>query len=274
MLAPNQYIKTKWHYKNKEHFESRGYIFTKFGDEIIIKAEDLRDESHEMVDVICDGCGKLFQREYRAYIKNHDSQYGDCCRKCCRKIAMRTNKERYGVDWCLQRDDFKEKQKQTCLEKYGVEYISQSKEFRNTVENTCIKKFGVKNISQADVIKKKKADSFYKNGTCPTSKPQLLLFETLKEMYGACELNYPVGKCSLDCFVIVNNVKIDVEFDGSYWHSGKEERDKRRNYYLIGRGYKVLRYISSLRIPSKEQIEEDIKHLITTDDMLLIKNVT
>lgn len=265
MLIPNQYIKTIWHYKNKEHFENKGYKFTAFRDELIVKAEDLSNESHEKVYVQCDGCGAVFQRSFRHYIKEHDKQYGDCCRKCNRKIAMRTNKERYGVEWCLKRDDFKQKQKDTCLERYGVEYISQNKEFRDNVKSSCLEKYGVENVSMLDDVKDKKALSFYKNGTCPTSKPQLELYKILKEMYGNCELNYPVGRCSLDCMVVVDGVRIDVEFDGVYWHRDTEDKDRRRNYYVIKSGYKVLRFFRDGQMPTREQIKSNIDILVNTD---------
>ena len=69
MLVENQWIKMRWHYKNKSHFESKGYKFTSFGDDVMIKAEDLRPESHEKVMVKCDGCGEVFNRDFRDYVK-------------------------------------------------------------------------------------------------------------------------------------------------------------------------------------------------------------
>lgn len=265
MLVENQWIKMRWHYKNKSHFELRGYKFTAFGDEVMIKAEDLRPESHEKVMVRCDGCGEVFARDFRDYVKEHDEEYGDCCRKCNRKKAIRTNRELYGVDWCLQREDFKQKQKDTCLEKYGVEYISQDAGFRQTVINSCRERYGVDNVSYDDAVKKKKMESFYQNGTCPTSKPQIALRDMLEEMYGNCDLNYPLAWYSLDCFIEVDGVKIDVEFDGSYWHTGKEEKDARRDKYVQGCGYKVLRFFSSGKLPTKGQIKANVDVLLTTD---------
>lgn len=265
MLVENQWIKMRWHYKNKSHFESKGYKFTSFGDDVMIKAEDLRPESHEKVMVKCDGCGEVFNRDFRDYVKEHDNEYGDCCRKCNRKKAVRTNRELYGVDWCLQREDFKQKQKDTCLEKYGVEYISQDASFRQAVINSCRERYGVDNVSYDDSVKKKKIESFYKNGTCPTSKPQLELHNILEEMYGHCDLNYPLSWYSLDCFIEVNGVGIDVEFDGSYWHTGKEDKDARRDKYVQGCGYKVLRFFSSGKLPTKEQIKTNVDALVNTD---------
>lgn len=87
----------------------------------------------------------------------------------------------------------------------------------------------------------------------------------LKEMCGSCDLNHPLAWYSLDCFIEVNGVKIDVEFDGSYWHTGKEEKDARRDKYVQGCGCKVLRFFSSGKLPTKEQIKANIDVLVNTD---------
>jgi hypothetical protein len=37
----DEYVEVKWHWKNKEHYESKGHVFTKFGDSFKIRVEDL-----------------------------------------------------------------------------------------------------------------------------------------------------------------------------------------------------------------------------------------
>ena len=93
----------------------------------------------------------------------------------------------------------------------------------------------------------------------------------LSEMYHNAQLNYPVGRCSLDCYVEINNVQIDIEYDGWYWHKDTQEEDKRRNYWLIKQGYKVLRYFSCRALPTVDELKQDIKNLVTTDKHLIIK---
>ena len=58
VLASNQYITIQWGKRNKDWYESKGYIFTKYNDEFNVKAEDLTKGSHAKVKVICDYCGK------------------------------------------------------------------------------------------------------------------------------------------------------------------------------------------------------------------------
>lgn len=58
--------------------------------------------------------------------------------------------------------------------------------------------------------------------------------------------------------------KIDVEYDGWYWHKDRVQQDRRRNNFLIGRGYKVLRIKSTFQLPTNEQIIDAVDYLINT----------
>lgn len=270
MIVPNQFITVKWHHKNRVHYESKGYKFTAYKDEFQVKAEDMNPTSHNKVKVQCDYCGAVMTRDFRRYILEHDEELGDTCHKCKRIKQEKTNQQKYGVDWCLQREDFKQKQIDTCREKYGVDYISQDAEFRQSVISSCLERYGVSNISCNEDIKRKKSESFYEHGTCPTSQQQIQLCEMLKEIYGKCELNYPVDGCSLDCYVEIDGIKIDVEYDGWYWHKDKQESDKRRNYFLIHKGYRVLRFICKNEMPTKECIQKNIDKIVKNGNHLII----
>ena len=104
--------------------------------------------------------------------------------------------------------------------------------------------------------------TLYKSGSCPTSKQQL----HIHSLVGG-ELNYPVGRNNLD--IAFPEEKIYIEYDGS-GHDlavkiGKvtkekfNEKQRRRNYYMYRRGWKVIRLISP-----KDFLPDDdnIKYLI------------
>lgn len=273
MLVPNQYYQVRWHYKNKEYYENKGYKFTKFGDFFEVKAEDLYAETHQEVEVQCDVCGKIMRRSFRLYLREHDAEFGDTCMKCDKEKKIRTNKKKFGTEWALQTEDSKQKQKETCLERFGVEYVSQDKDFRNRVIQTCIDKYGVDNISKVPEIREKATNSFYTNGTCPTSRPQIELNEILKNLYGNSELNYPCGKYSLDSMIVVNGQKIDVEYDGIYWHNLKKDKDQKRNEYVLSQGYKILRFVSHKELPSIDTLQKCIDALVTTSETLMIIDI-
>ena len=105
----------------------------------------------------------------------------------------------------------------------------------------------------------------YENGTCKTSEKQLLLNQMIIDLYGNSELNYPCDKVSLDCMTIVDGIKIDIEYDGWYWHKDKQEEDKRRDFFVESKVYKVIRFIAyENRLPTEEELRNAIHKITTT----------
>jgi very-short-patch-repair endonuclease len=172
--------------------------------------------------------------------------------------------EKYGVNHHTQSEEVKNKMKQTNLQKYGVEYYSQTKESVLKHKATLQEKYGVDNISQIPEVKIKKAESFYKNNTIRTSSQQIEICELLKENGYTVELNYPLSNVNLDVAIFIGDIKIDLEYDGSFWHQD-DQKDRKRDEYLKSQGWKILRIKSRRMIPSLSDIEYAIEKLITTD---------
>jgi Protein of unknown function (DUF559). len=150
-----------------------------------------------------------------------------------------------------------------------------AKEVRDKIQNTMIEKYGTIHPLQVDEFLVKSIETKCNNLNNPTSKPQLELYKRLIEIYGKCELEYPCGKCSLDCMLEINGVKIDVEYDGWFYHQDKN-RDFRRNCFVKSQGYKILRIKSNKNskediIPSKEQIINAIDYLLNNHSYKEIK---
>lgn len=310
-----QSVLVKWHGFTKKYYVDLGYEFTKIGEYFDVKIQDLPKGSHATVEVQCDYCGIVVEKEYRRYLEEHDNELGDCCGKCNRiksnkswieryggiglqseKIknkAQETNRKKYGCKAPLQNKDIYEKARKKQEEVYGGIGMA-SKATRSKIEETNLRKRGVKNPSQDEEVKKRKRETLiknygvesplqnekikekailksmqtkYSNGTVPTSKPEQIIINLLKEIYGEenCHPGFPVGRLSLDCLLIINGNNIDLEYDGWYWHKNRQEEDKRRNYTLLNLGYKVLRIKSKCEIPTKEQIIEAIDTLINED---------
>ena len=85
----------------------------------------------------------------------------------------------------------------------------------------------------------------------------------MKKHYQNCFLNYPESLLSLDCAVFLDNVKIDVEYDGWYWHQDTN-RDRRRDNFVKSKGYKILRVKGNHQdlMPTQEQIDTAISQLL------------
>lgn len=232
-------VEVKWHPRNKKHYENLGYKYTKIGDVFYVKLKDLMPRSKSYVWAICDYCGQPYRIKWQNYQNLLSPHLGNYCKKCGVKKTELVIEEKYGVKNVFQLDEIKEKIKQTCRKKYHCEYYSQSDEYK------------AKNVSE------KIRESMMRNGTVPTSKPQLELYEKIKSIYPSCKLNYPFGPFSLDMYLKIKDVKIDIEYDGWYWHQDKE-RDTRRNNYMFKNGLCVFRIFSKGSLPSEDELKKYI----------------
>lgn len=169
-------IKIKWNGRNKKKYIDLGYEFTKVGDYFDVKVEDLSIYSHDKVDVKCDICGKVFQKEWKHYLSGHNTikKDLDVC-KDCSKIKMKLGvEEKYGVSSTLLLKDVKEKSKVSMKKKYGVENVWESEEIlqrradtfksiygidgekhneiQNKMTETMLQRYGVKSALQSPEI--------------------------------------------------------------------------------------------------------------------------
>jgi len=85
------------------------------------------------------------------------------------------------------------------------------------------------------------------------SKPQVELLKLIKQLYPQAILNYPSLNFSID--IAIPELKIAIEYDGSYWHQNKEY-DNKRQKELENIGWKFIRYVDY--IPSKEELKNNI----------------
>lgn len=356
-LLISEYVTVKWNSKNRKYYIDKGYVFTKFGDEIQVRVEDLSSSSKSIVQVQCDFCHEIIvEKAYQIYVKQHHPKYGDCCKicqplknkLCCMdkygvdngsktdaaiskikdtfmnkygvdniskldsvkeiireksiqnadnsiKKMQDTMMEKYGAKNAMHVKEFVDKQKAVIeekygvphpkqsreilakermhnLEKYGVEYVLQVPEFREKSKKTCLEKYGYEYSLSSPEVRAKRVQTLFANGDVLTSKQQLELRDKLLLLYGNCVLNEPCGANSLDCVVRVNGVKIDVEYDGRYWHQDKQ-KDRRRDEFVKSQGYKILRFESDRLIPTDEQIKDCISELVNTDKKFIRINL-
>jgi len=230
-----QLVEMQWVARNRKRYESLGYKFTKLFDVFLVKAKDLTKGSEKYVDVICDYCGNTYRQQYKHQYYHKGK---DCCKNC----------------WSKKMED-------SMLDIYGVAHALQYPEFTQKYENTCIEKFGCKKHLASKQVREKILNSYYQHGTCPTSSQQIEVALMLPNIYGNCDMNVPCGDALLDCVMDIDGVKVDVEYDGSYWHRDMQ-KDRRRDEYVKSQGYKVLRIKSRRAIPTQTQIKEKIDYLV------------
>jgi very-short-patch-repair endonuclease len=110
------------------------------------------------------------------------------------------------------------------------------------------------------------------NGNINISQQQIDLHNLLKDNNYNVELNYPFKKYCLDIVLFINDIIIDIEYDGGghYFFTGyNDDHDINRDNYLIENNIKILRIKARRLIPTLEQIIDSINVLLNTDKYFL-----
>jgi len=103
-------VMMKWHTTNKDWYEDRKYIYTKYKDEFEVRVEDLPDGSNIKVDIKCDECGEIVKNiiwnNYIVRIKRNMGKY--YCRKCTQSLISGEKQTKTKVkngnsfeQWCI-----------------------------------------------------------------------------------------------------------------------------------------------------------------------------
>lgn len=174
--------------------------------------------------------------------------------------------KKYGTDNPMKDEEIKTKAKETNNYKYGGNSPLCCEDIKGKAKQTCLVKYGVENPSQSKEIQNKIRKTLYSNGTVPTSKAEKQMCDILKDIFGEenCFPNYPEGNLSLDCLVVLEDCKIDFEYDGKYWHQNRGKYDAARNAVLMDNGYKIVRIKGNNQdsMPTHTQILEAVDYLV------------
>ena len=189
--------------------------------------------------------------------------------KDVQKKGRETCLKKYGTEFALQNKEVQKKKKETCIKKYGVEFALQNKEVREKVKNTCRERYGVVNPSQSKIKnydlyydKNYIRENLFLDTCTPNTKAIQEFFnisgfagvQHMRELFGD-EIHYYSGTSSAErelqdyvktltenvrcndrtiispkeLDIVLPDVKLCIEYDGSYWHSDKV---KGQNYHL------------------------------------------
>ena len=143
----------KWNSANKKWFESKGYIYTKIGEEFKVKVEDLNKGSHSEVEILCDYCQKnILKIQYKDYISRRNKLKKDSCYECKGLKMVESNLNKYGLKSLTGTEEYNKKVHITNLKKYGHKYSSQSTEIKKKIKNTKIKQANDRIIRYDDYV--------------------------------------------------------------------------------------------------------------------------
>lgn len=88
------------------------------------------------------------------------------------------------------------------------------------------------------------------------SKPQVILFNLVKELYPTTILNHRLTEINRVLDIAIPELKLDIEYDDSYWHQNKEA-DIIREEQIRKLGWNIIRFVD--HIPTKEILIIKIK---------------
>jgi uncharacterized protein CbrC (UPF0167 family) len=289
-MIKTKFVDVKMVGKNIVHYRSLGYIVRMF-DIIEVPIEHLTEGSHIKIEVGCDYCGKIINKTYKGLLNERKNSVinKDCCSECIPIKCAESNMKLYGVENPMQRLDVRNKLKNTFIELYGVEFISKSPEIKEKVKNTNLSRYGVSCYFKTDecnekikIINDEKRKNYFKNFGYyhPLEQPNIKkkmgkrklssvsfqqnnVYEMLKDKYENIYINFPFSSIFLDVVIFFENIKLDIEYDGQYWHN--ENKDRRRDEYLKSNGWKILRIKSAHLIPDLDILLNKVDYLIKSD---------
>jgi len=213
---------------------------------MLVDEKHLPSNSRCKIIVNCDYCGNEYFVQKNSYYTNKEKCFSettniDCCSDCRRNKINQTNQIKYGSNSALGSPIIREKSKETLMKNYGVD-----------------------NPFKSSIIKQRANETLKSNGNVHTSSQQISIFNLLKDLGYYVEMNFPYSWFSLDVALFVNELKIDIEYDGWYWHQD-ENKDSKRNNKLIKDGWKILRIKSGRLLPSTKQLTDSIAKLLNTN---------
>ena len=77
-----------------------------------------------------------------------------------------------------------------------------------------------------------------------TSKPEKMLFDILKEIYPSAKHKYKIindKNYYWEMDIAIPEIKLNVEYDGEYWHKNNRIRDSKKDLFLVANGWKIIR---------------------------------
>ncbi|MFA5586549.1 MAG: hypothetical protein WDA02_08405 [Saccharofermentanales bacterium] len=159
-----------------------------------IDINDLPDNSHIKIDVICDYCGSNNNIKYYNYILNKKNNNGNYyCNKCKIDRITNTNLDKYGVKSTLLVDEFKLKRDKTMMDKYGTTVPLKNEKILKKFKETNIEKYGHDcSLLNKDIKVKTKNNLLEKFGVEHYSKT----VEFKEKVKNKCLKKYGVGHYS------------------------------------------------------------------------------
>jgi len=271
-------------HRNIKYYMNKGYDCN-IGDIIQIKMDDSPLNSHNRITAICDMCGYESNISIQKYNKNYNNYNIYTCKKCAKIKNIKTNNEKYGVDYPLQNSEIYNNLKKTNIKKYGVENVFQSDEIKIKSKITNNIKFGFDYPQQnKDILEKSNNTNLVKYGVKRPSQSlsikmnskgkSISVYVKENELVEFIRENYN-GKIIEKDRKILSGKELDVylpdlnmafEYNGLYWHSNFYKDDDyhlNKNYNCAIKNIQLIHIWEDSWLYDNEVTKNTILNLIT-----------
>ena len=262
----NKYCSTKCSYKSNSVKEKRKKTFLKkYNVENPGQNKEIKEKIKQTNTEKYGGTGfqvkELLEKSKETIIKKYGVEHPIQNKEIKEKIK-KTNLEKYGVENVFQNEKIKEKIKQIHLEKYGVENVGKNKEIIEKIKQKKLDKMNYKINILFDYLNLELISEYERHNVVIEVRCKIcnLFFETnyayLQQGYGKCPKCHPryISSGEKELYEFIKSLNIDtiendrniikpyeldtyipskntaIEFNGLYWHSDGNGKDK--NYHI------------------------------------------
>ena len=188
-------------------YKSLGYD-CKIGDNILIKIDDIPEQSHSKITAICDCCNTEIELSIYAYWKNYNKQNIYTCNKCKQSKIENTNLEKYGTKRPIQNKDIRKKLENTNLERYGDIVATKNEDVKNKIINTNLERYGVTSTAKLNSVKEKQKETNFKQYKEKYKELNIIKIDNDNNYHICCEKGHEYIINSVN---IYNRIKYNTE---------------------------------------------------------------
>jgi len=118
--------------------------------------------------------------------------------------------------------------------------VKRIKEFSNRPEERKARsKRALARFSGMSLEDRKKYMLRARMATKPVSKAEIALYELIHQYYPTAKSSQWI--CGHQADIVISECKINIEYDGAYWHPMGNEKDKKRDEILRKAGWEIIR---------------------------------
>ena len=203
-----------------------------------------------------------------------------------KQLKIKTNNERHGVDWGIQKDEFKEKARTTSLINFRKKVVLCIKDLNIEILNKDELNYTFDKVHlKCLVCNKEYINSWYNitmgGGKCPKCFPRNRPSNAEIEIGDYIKsLNLEIERSCFDIInpfeldIVIPEKKIAIEHNGLYWHS--DEMGKNEHYHLnktnksLEKGYRLIHIFEDEWFSKKEIVKNTLKNILGCNNSKLI----